>query len=333
MSDPTVAIIGTGERIPGSSSVKMQGKQIVNTHNVRYLVDAGAFVDTPSLDPRRTDSYTTRAKILYDNGGILPIPGVTRTDDGCVCIGMTADRIEKNPRYWEIVCEFSSLNNDQNPDNPSAPSPDPTSWIPIWQIDYEPKRIKYWLDADGVPFRNSAGTPFSQGIERTQTISVMTFSQYEADSLSEFDISKRNEIINSVDFQGFPKHTLLLSVAGSQRGVFNGYACRKIDYRMAFFPGYKGGTYKLWNGSGWFDSLPSEPAGWLEVVPDVGPVAIYGTGKPQKIRMDDGTAFHEASLDGTGRWAGLESDGTQKKPVGLAFSPYKKVNFYSIVRV
>lgn len=337
MSSPSVTVIGS-ERIPGSSGKTLQGRQIVNTHSVEYLIDGGAFIDTPTLDPRRLDSYSTRTAIMNYEGPELPIVGITRTDDGCVCSGCTIERVEVNPRYWRAVYQFSSVANDQNPEDPENPSQDPTTWIPVWQVDYEPFEWVQQMDAAGAPATNSAGAPFEMGMQTSQTIAIFRFSQYEADTLTEKEIALRNECVNEVFFEGFEPYTLLLAVTGSQRGVFNGYPCRKIDYVVKYKVGLEGGykTYQLtgtdvFDGWVWIDE--NGPSGWRELRLDVGPYYLTGSGA-KAYRLSDGVKA-QCNLEGDGTWAGYVPGSSERQapPAILAFERYRKLNFYEFLKV
>ena len=329
MSEPSVTIVGGGERIPGSSGVRFQGKQIVNTHKVKWMVDGGAFVDTPTTDPRRIDSYSTRMKILYDNGGLLPLPGITVLTDGSICMGLEAERHEKNPRYWEVTAEFGENETKQKAPGGDNPNPNPTTWIPVWSIGYEVDEVFEQFDARGFKFINSAGMPFEEGIRRGKTIVCHDFFQYDPDILTEDQVSSRNEVMNSAPFKGFAKYTLLLIVTGSARGVFNGYPARRTDYTVKYKKGIQGGFKVTTNGTSWTDAPATEYSGWRSMQLDVGPWHVVSS-KSKQFRSDDGQPGM-ANLNGAGVWAGASS-GIQNPPALLSYWEYPAIDFNSFLR-
>lgn len=329
MSETVVTVVGGGERIPGSSGCRLQGTQIVNTHKVKYLVDAGAFDAPPTVDPRRLDSYTTRQTILYGHGGVLPYIGLTRTPDGCVCSSGDAERQERNPRYWEVTYEFSSTEANQKPNDENNPNPDPTTWIPIWQIDNEIYEEFEPVDARGFPVVNSMGIPFDGGIDREKTIVVYKFSQYEPDTLTEEDLGSRNGIMNLTNFAGFQKYTLKLTVPSSVRGVFNGFPCRKVNYEVKYKKGIRGGFKITPDGKTWNNAPSTEYSGWRKLYLDTSPWTTI-SGKSQQYRSDDGMPG-VANLNGSGVWAGATS-GIQNPPAVLNYWRHPAVEFANFIR-
>lgn len=330
MSEPSVTIVGGGERIPGSSGVRFQGKQIVNTHKVKWMVDGGAFVDTPTTDPRRIDSYSTRMKILYDNGGLLPLPGITVLTDGSICMGLEAERHEKNPRYWEVTAEFGENETKQKAPGGDNPNPNPTTWIPVWELDYKVEDFFDVVDARGLIYRNSLGKPFDGGLRRGKMIACWSFFQYEQDILTEDQVTARNEICNAFDFKGFKKHTLLLVVKGSARGIYNGYPARRIDYEIQWKKGKQGGFKVTTDAVTWTDAPATEFSGWRELTLDVSPFHLVD-GDAKQYREKDGQPAL-ANLNGAGQWAGKAGSGFQNPPALLAYEPFPLVNFSSFLR-
>jgi len=328
MSSATVTIVGGGERIPGSSGVRFQGNQIVNTHVVKWMVDAGAF--DVSSDPRRVDSYSTRNKILYDNGGVLPLPGITVAPDGSVCISLEAVRHEKNPRYWEVTAEFGQAETKQKAPGGNNPNPNPTTWIPVWEMGYETYEIEEPFDARGYCFRNSQGKTFVPGIRRTHTIVCHDFFQYDLDTIPEDVIADRNGVMNAFDFKGFKKYTLLLTVRSSARGFFNGYPARRTDYTVKYKKGIQGGFKVTPDGTTWNDAPATEYSGWRQMTPDVGPIYV-DDGEDKAFRTTGDGQATMANLDGAGNVTGI-SGGIYDPPALLSYWDFPAVDFHSFLR-
>ena len=332
MSDPSVTIVGEAERIPGSSGVKVSGNRILQTHRVKWLVDAGAF-DGPT-DPRRFDSYSTRMKILFDSAGKLPTIGITKTPDGAICSGLDAERIESNPRYWEAVAEFTTQVNDfktENNNTGQTPNPDPTTWIPVWKKTYA---IEDWYaphDARGFALLNSAGTRFDEPLNLGNTVSTWTFYQYEDPATEDADIQTRNQVMNSEEFNGYEKYTLLLSAKDSERTWVNNYEVLRVDYELKYRFGFRNGFKVTDDGVTWTDCDTDEAVGWRAIYLDVGPQYISGS-KAYQFRAEGDGQSTMANLNGSGGWAGATS-GVQNEPAKLAWHRHYFLDFNDFLRV
>ncbi len=306
---PTLIVDGVELR-DRSGGIRLNGTTIEYVERRAYLVDGGS-------------RNVTRAEVLTTAG--LPIVGISVLDNGsgAVCSGIEANTIPQNPQYWRVVADFSTQASDQRLADVATPNPNPTSWIPVWRTDYEKMPFESHVDATGKKLVNSAGTPFAGSMTQFRTVTSFTFTQYEADTLTEADIADRNETINESNFRGFPKYTLLLSVVSSDRGYFNAYPARKMTYTLKFYRGAKAGTFKEWNGSSW--ATAALDAGWRFLAKDVGPEYLSGGAKKPYL-IEGHRAI--ANLDGAG--AVVASAG---EAAILAFEDHRAIDFNTFLRV
>lgn len=310
-----MAISIIGERRGGSGGIRLSGKNIEFVETRIYLIDGG-------------DKNQTRIDILSTSG--LPIVGTTVLSTGAICSSKQAERLEINPRYWEVTCEFATSVNDQSQSDPNNPNPDPTTWVPIYKISYEndqEPRIK-WVDAAGKshPLVNSASQAFSSPLMKLRKIGVFRFYQYESDSLSEQTIMDRAGKVNAGSFKGFPKWSLLLDVIDSERGYYNGYPARKVDYELRYKKGWAPSTWYKPSVAGRVTSfaLSTDYSGWAEMVLDTGIVKI-DTGKIVTAFDDNGNRM-EVGLNGSGAAVPVT-----EYPAVLGFPP-ETINFNSFLR-
>jgi hypothetical protein len=302
------------ERRDRSGGIRLNGTTIEYVEKRSYLVDGGS-------------KTVTRAEVLTTVG--LPIVGISVLDNnsGAVCSSIDCQSVPQNPRYFEVIAEFSTQASDQksSPDPGGTVSPNPTSWIPVYRTSYEKHPVESVFDATGKLIVNSAGTQFAGSLTRFRTITTFTFSQYEPDTLTEQDLHDRNETVNNAIFRTFPKYTLLLSVLGSDRGYFNGYPARKVEYQLKYYKGPAASTFKEWNSgtSTWVAGVGV--AGWRRLVKDVGPEYLVG-GVKTKATLNGRSI--EVNLDGSGGIVASSGEAAV-----LAFNEYRLINFSTFLRV
>lgn len=303
-----VSVVGNNEGREGRSGVRWNGKQIETFHTFHYLIDAGSKTET-------------RENVLYS--GVLPFAGITTRVDGSVCSNVEAVRDAVNPRYWHATVEYSTQSQDQDAGSGGV-SANPLTWIPRWKIDNE---VVDWIepmDSDGTPVANSANVPFDEGMPFPRNVSAFRFTQYEPDNLTEKEVGQRNGVINSKDFKGFPKYSLLLNVTGSERGKYsNGYSARKIEYLLKFRVGLKAGKYRVYDSGSWVVS--NVPSGWLHTRFDIGSAQLVGSDH-KSVTTSDGYRM-QARLDGSGSVLAASAN-----PVILAFKP-PMLDFNSFLRI
>ncbi len=285
----------------------MDRKQIENFHTFHYLIDAGSKTET-------------RENVLYS--GVLRSLG---SQPGWMDLSAQTSKLFAmlSTSLLHATVEYSTQLQDQDP-GAGGESANPLTWIPRWKMDYSIHEWVGLVDAEGTPIANSAGQAFDQGMPDSQFVTSFVFSQYEPDNLTEKEISERNGVVNSKDFKGFKKYTLLLTVTGSERGKYsNGYPARKIDYRVDFKEGVPAQSFRVFKNGNWVRA--DHTSGWLETRYDVGEYWIEGGNKRVETTAEGYRT--EAKLNGQGGL--IAADGT---PALLAFKRRSK-DFYSFLRV
>jgi hypothetical protein len=195
-----------------------------------------------------TDVRTSREEILADTPG-APIVGLRYGPFGATCKRKSVTRSTENPLYWDMTCEFETGTESQK-QNPSNPSPDPTTWIPIFRVDsFMTKERVLTTDKTpasagnvnfGVPgpylITNSARQPFDEPLTETRQLCQFSFVQFEDPSQDLDDIMDRNDSVNETTFAGRAARTLLLNVTGAELGSFGGYGAWRVSYQCTYDP-------------------------------------------------------------------------------------------------
>jgi hypothetical protein len=207
-----------GEQRPGQSSIRSSGGLPVLDETYHHLVIA----DSTTAD---------RLSILATTG--VPVPGVTVSSWGAaICKHVDAVRRPEQILYWDITSEFSSdVDERQSSFNPRT---DPQAWIPVYETKFERLQENVTKDAAGTAVANSAGQPFENGIIRARFIPIWEFFQFEADTVTDQDVIDRNEVVNSVTFQGRAAKTLLCNVMSSVIGYYYGERRRLTKYSLRY---------------------------------------------------------------------------------------------------
>lgn len=269
-------------------NLRKNGKRLLAEEQWEYLVETD-------------DVLTTRREVLIAAG--LPIVGQTLSTGGItVASAKRAERTEVNRLWWKVTVDFSSeVEEDTNGSNESQ-SDDPTNWFPLAEASFETYQFYGLVDVNGVPFRNSAGAPFSSSLPLTRRLVKYEFEQFEAATTTLDEISDRNETVNSATFVGKPAKTLLLHVKKATIGYYYGYRVWRVEYAMV----YNKDT-------------------WKHKVLDVGPYYLSGGNKvPFKTPPPLETAYM-GFLTPTG---GASATSTTKE-----FDRYESQNFASFLRV
>lgn len=297
-----------GEKRVGSGGIRLNGNSVEFVETYEYLVDGGT-------------SSETRINVLNTTG--LPIVGITQNASGAVCSSKTAERDTVNTQYWHVICEFSSLDNDQQIGVTS--SPDPTTWIPIYRVGYEAIEEVFTVTENGVPVLNSAKQKFQTPLTRTKLIPTFQFSQYFPDTLTEYDVTQYNAVVNDRPFIGFSPYTLLLTVEGSERGFFNGYAARRIDFKIRYKQGMEPGTWYAYDtaAGNWY--LATDYSGWGEMIQDTG--ITYIASSKRKSALDDDGYRIEVGLNGAGSPVAFDEE-----PAILGFLQGTPIDFNGFLR-
>ncbi len=299
-------LIGEGRK--GTTGQRLNGTTIEEFDTYHYRV----YTDTVNA---------TREEVKQTAG--LPTIGISMLPNGAACSSKVAERSEINPRYWDVVCEFSTQSKSQQP--PANNDPDPTTWIPIWKIDYENVDFVAAADRNGTHMLNSARGRFDEGIIWTMPVSVWRFTQYFPATTTEREVAAMSNIMNNGLFADFPRNTLFLTVTGSEIGInINGYAVRRVDFVIKYFEGFaEAGQYKYFDKPTQTWTTATWPSGW------------------QELRLDiadfDKDGFAYISKQGHRGYGPLDGAGIFKNygeiPELLAFDRCKEEDFSRIVRV
>ena len=303
-----------GQQRTGEPSFVLEDDRIVATHVYKYWVLSDA---------------TDEDEVVVLNTAGLPIVSVSEiSSTGAFCRSKKATRHPNNAKLWDVTCEFTNDSNRQQPSStPGADPNDPTQWIPIWKTGIETMDFYEEVDASTtpVPIRNSAGLKFSEPILKRRGVSVFDFFQYFPDTLTENTLMTYHEVVNSAAFKGFAIKSLLLTVIGSERGYYNGYAVRRVDFKVKYYKGIIDTAYKVWNGTAWAAPTSGQYSGWRELRLDVSPQ--YKDGSDLKPFTDALGHPIDGNLDGAGA---RQATGTA--PAILAFDRYPSIAFASIIR-
>jgi hypothetical protein len=247
-----------------------------------------------------TEKTTSREEVFAFTPG-LPIVGIGYGPFNAVCTSLKAERQESNPHYWHIECEFET--RERQKQDPQNPSPDPTTWLPIFRVDsFITKERVLYIDKS-TPAKyivNSADQPFDTPLTQTMTLAQFSFTQFEDASQSLLDIMERNDTVNTSSFAGFAARTLLLYVTGAELGTYGGFPAWRVTYQVTFDPD----THDV-------------------VLLDVG--TSYKSGGNLLSYMDDTNSYRiQGNLNGSG--------GKASSPATLTFKTKTELNFANFIR-
>jgi hypothetical protein len=218
----TLSIVGEMRR--GSATLRSEGEG-----GLSYGFSATLLVLS-------TEKTTSREEVFAFTPG-LPIVGIGYGPFNAVCTSLKAERQESNPHYWHIECEFET--RERQKQDPQNPSPDPTTWLPIFRVDsFITKERVITTDKSTPPKKitNSADQTFDEPLTQTTTLAQFSFSQFEDASQSLLTIMDRNDTVNTSVFAGFAARTLLLYVTGAELGTYGGFPAWRVSYQVTFDP-------------------------------------------------------------------------------------------------
>jgi len=218
------------------------------------------------------DKFASREDILVNTPN-TPIVGVRYGANGLRCISKSIERSEEHPLWWEMTCEFDSSDAEHQTDPQDPENPDPTTWQTIieWNTSLEDFRTWYF-DYNGDLYQNTAKELFDPLPVRKRTLLATEFTQFEDSGLDVRVFAGRNNRINSSPFLQFPTHCLLLNVLGASLGMYNGFLCWSVKYRITHAPQFThaGGTQ-----GGWI--TPYYSFGWNYLDPADNKLKLYMT--------------------------------------------------------
>lgn len=237
----------------------------------------------------------------------LPQVGINISPTGYgVCRSVRATRRDKNPKIWDVICEYSSEVEERT--GQQNPTQDPTVWVPVYETKYEKIQESLVRDKSNVAIANSAGQPFANGIIVNRKIPVWEFFQIEPPYDDEV-IIERSETVNSIQFRNRPAKSLLLTVLKSTVGFYYGARRRLTQYELKY-------NKKLWTHKRL----------------DIGTVYLDGT-------FDSFGAVQQPYLDKSGRVinGGLDGSGGRvthpDPPEVLEFDEFDEIDFNQFLRV
>jgi hypothetical protein len=209
-----------GEKREGDTRIRSKGGIALLEETYVFLVESD-------------DKNNSRINILSTAG--LPVVGVTVSAFGyTVCRSKSAKRRADNPILWDVTCEFSSEVEERQ--DSYDPTEDPEAWIPIYETRFERYEKHVTIDLSGDPVVNSAGGAFPNGLTIGRFIPVWEFFQFEADSITDFEMVERIESVNAAAFKGGAEKTWLLTVLSSVVGYYYGARRRLNQYSLKYNP-------------------------------------------------------------------------------------------------
>jgi hypothetical protein len=271
-----------------SGGLRKSGKQLILEEQYQFRVVTN-------------DKTTDDKEVLLATG--IPRPGVTLSDYGnSICTDTTATRDATNPLYWTVTATFSSDVQEDTSGASESQTGNPTSWVPIAEINFETFQFYDVKDVNGVPFTNSAGLQFGTGVPLTRTLTRYDFEQFEAASTTLDEITERNETVNSGTFLRKPAKTLKLSVQKATLGFYYGFRVWRVAYSIVY-----------------------KPDNWRMKMLDIGPFYLSG-GRKVPFKTDDPP---ERPYQGFLTPTGAESTTSTVKE----FDQYDDINFALFLRV
>jgi len=146
----------------GSTNSKLQGKR-----RARYLV---------KMDTR----YATPAE-AYNATGIPAIYDADPDGGGRFALEKSADQSENNPVYWTVSVDYAVPEENEDGEDPPDPA-DPTTRRPIWFRGTWKYTKNTIYDKDNNLIVNTAGAPFTEGIDLEQGGLMYRYTLWSATS-------------------------------------------------------------------------------------------------------------------------------------------------------
>lgn len=269
----------------------------------------------------QTHTYTVLADNAFqDRIEILQTPGLPRYGfvyaGGLTVKSMNADRTDEHELRWKVAVTGSNeVQEDQESKNQNSgnTSSDPTTWIPIASVRFEPFEEVMREDINGKKWLNSAKKAFETGFIRPRRIACVNFSQFEPISTKLETIMDRCDTINSVIYKGKAIKTLLLTVENATVGTYSGVRCWRVDYSMR----YKKDNWRL----------KMLDVGWGYYTSGETP---YADGVFKAFIDPDTDTAYMGNLNGTGGKVANQQTGD---PATLFFEQYEAIDFNSFLKV
>lgn len=294
-----------GEKIEGEITIRV-GKNgiLVREQTQNWIVEADS-------------AFQDQAEILLTTPGLPQFGAIYGS--GMVVKSIRGTRDPMHRLRWSVAATGSSeVQEDQN-QNPQNQGGDPTTWIPIASVKFEPYEHLDWRDLSDPRkvYENSAKRPFGSALQFTRRIAAVPFTQFEPISTTLDSIMDRCDTINSATYKGKDEDSLLLSIEEAQIGFYSGYRCWRVDYTMRYreeswkiqpidegWEFIDGGTHKDFYREQWASGT-------------------YDSSKP-------GITPFVGKLDGSGGALSNQNTGT---PQFLTFYGHKRIDFNSFLRL
>jgi len=148
-----------------------------------------------------------------------------------VCKSKSAQQWENNNKYWTVTAEFDNepQNTESDTGGNEGDTGDPTAWFAIAKFDFET------IDVPMIGEVNFAKRPYSPPITYKKLIPVLKFTQYLPPDVTIYDlIISYHDVVNNNTFLGGRSRSWLLTVAGAEFGVTNGYECWKVNFELRY---------------------------------------------------------------------------------------------------
>ena len=278
-----------GETREGSGRLSQRAGQPIYEETRNYIVQADYVGQSRYEILTQTPGLPRLGQFTSGFATCQSIDAILRTEQGLI---------------YDCPAEFSSeVQEDQDGSQDRPEQPD--TWIPIYEIKKERITEVASEDRDNKKFANSFGDPFEDSIELGRFIPIYDFYQFEAATISDETMLKRNETTNSATFRGFEEDTLLLYVE-SVVGRYYGKRLRLNHYTLK----YNKKTWKL--------KIADRGSRFNAAVPPV-----YA---PVAFQTDEGVPYIGA-LNGAGA---AQPDGTP--PALIEFREFDQLDFNTFLR-
>ncbi len=176
-----------------------------------------------------------RFDILFNTPGLWKI-GIDIINGMLVKSG-DAQRHPDHALRW-IVTLTLTTSVDQNDANAGGQQQgDPTLWIPVRRLLWEPKEEVVDTDASGNPLVNTADQPFETKMVRRRNCPAWEFTVWDNLSVTDEVMLSRTEVVNNATWPAGSSRvakTWFLRVIDSTVGFFSGYRCRMTTYRATY---------------------------------------------------------------------------------------------------
>jgi hypothetical protein len=213
-------------------------------------------------------------------------------------IRVRGNQIDDNDRVFRVSVTYSNRGQAEVSEDPLARPPE-VYW------DFEESREPMYLDANGDPIENSAGTPYDPPVEGEVSDPVMVYIRNEA-SFNAPEAIAYKDAVNDDTFTIYGGYSIGPGVAKMRsytgRKMYeNGVTFWQVTRRVAFRPYLDNSTSQIVDNAG--NPITGDISGWMTPILDQG-LMRKGTGATLAlaIRDDEGRPVTEPrKLNGLGQ--------------------------------